>query len=247
MAAQKPVVQQPAFPAKQPVVTSPTGPTRWVFSFRFWKQIDYFGLGQCDKGWFVSLLDKLADLSKEAIDDFRSCSRTRGHWRYHEIDWTHKNIPIQREELVWLDPDYLSNADEYPLYQFQISRALGRVIGFWDENQIFNIVLLDSLHNMQPAKKFDYRVSKTTVLPCLYSSLIEDVKAAKRITCIGEQCPVHAAISRLPRNDHSHTVTILQLSDDVKQNLDTLIELQSTISTEDIVKAGVEALLQKLR
>ncbi len=47
-------------------------PRRWAFSFRFWRQTEFFGLDKAQPTWFVSLLERLAELSGLVIDDFRS-------------------------------------------------------------------------------------------------------------------------------------------------------------------------------
>jgi hypothetical protein len=119
----------------------------WLFSFRFWEQIRYFGLDESSSSWFVSLLEKFTECSKEDLDKFRSDPGKRDAYRFHEINWSQKGIPIQKEHLTWVDATYLNNSTEYPFVQFQISQALGRIVGFFDEKEVFNIVLLDPLHN----------------------------------------------------------------------------------------------------
>ena len=78
-------------------------PRRWAFSFRFWRQTEFFGLDKAQPTWFVSLLERLAELSGLVIDDFRSDAAARSYHRYHEIDWDQKNIPVRREDLTWIE------------------------------------------------------------------------------------------------------------------------------------------------
>ena len=92
------------------------------------------------------------------VDDVRSDRTLQNGLRFHQINWGQKNCPMSREELDWLPKGYLDNADSFPMCQFQISMALGRIVGFWDENNVFNVVLLDPLHNIQPSKDYGYKV-----------------------------------------------------------------------------------------
>ena len=59
---------------------------------------------------------------------------------------------MKRQTWDQVDSVYLDNPEDYPWQQFQITRANGRVIGFWDEYHVFQVVLLDPEHNMQPCK-----------------------------------------------------------------------------------------------
>ncbi|WP_157667053.1 hypothetical protein [Vibrio alginolyticus] len=98
---------------------------KWTFSFQYWKQIEFFGLDKSNPSWFVSLIEKLKDLSGKDVKNFVSTGEQRDAWRYHNINWNQTNIPIQREDLDWLDKDYRENEAEYPIVQFQVSQALG--------------------------------------------------------------------------------------------------------------------------
>ena len=136
-------------------------PSKVCFTFRFWRQIKFFGLSGKEASWFVALINKLQQFSDETIDAFTSDSRKHDVMRYHKVNWGQCNIPIQRSDLEWLPKNYLNNEEEFPIYQFSISQGQGRIAGFWDENKIFNIVLLDPYHNLQPVKKYDYKVTPT--------------------------------------------------------------------------------------
>lgn len=178
---------RPSLGATQPTAVqipkTPSAPEKkWAFSFRYWRQIDNFGLDRTGANWFVSLMEKLSELSQRDVKGFITNSAVRDAWRYHPINWSQTNIPVQRRDLNWIDPDYLDNNEEYPLLQFQVSQALGRVVGFWDEQQIFNIVLLDPLHNIQPAQSHNYRVDYCAPLETPYSLLLSRVDDIKR-TC----------------------------------------------------------------
>ncbi|HHH1496607.1 hypothetical protein [Yersinia enterocolitica] len=200
--------------AKTPKVVH-VGTKKWAFSFRFWKQIDNFGLDRSDTSWFVSLMEKLSELSKKEIQGFVTSSSDRDAWRYHLVNWQQKNIPIARTDLSWVDKDYLDNADEYPLLQFQISSSLGRVVGFWDENSVFNIVLLDPLHNIQPTKSYGYKVDSCKAVDSPYTTLICQINDIKKsCQCSDPSCSFR---NRLNTLDSVHILTnaVIHYMDDM--------------------------------
>ena len=112
----------------------------WSFGFKFYKQIDLFGFSNIQLEWFTSVFDRLRDTSKMEYKGMTDV--LEDGYRYHIISWDAKNCPLVRNEFDWIDCDYLNNEIEYPLCQFHISKGKGRIIGFWDENNIFQIVLL---------------------------------------------------------------------------------------------------------
>ena len=148
------------------------------FSFEFFKQIEYFGLGECDKNWYILLLNTLHGLSNMTTKDLLDHSKKL---HYHKIDWNQKHIPIQPEQLDWIPKNFRND-----LWQLHITTSNGRIIGFI-YNNIFYIVLLDPEHNMQPCKKNNYHVTKTQIgvsdlensyeeLSFKYNELIELIK-----------------------------------------------------------------------
>lgn len=143
----------------------------WSFSMRFWRQADLFGVGQQSGSWFISLCDRLAALCALSLDTFLRDEDLRQNFRFHEIDWDGKNVPVKRADFDWIEKDYLDNEEEYPFYQFHISRALGRIVGFFDEAQVFNVLIFDPNHNIQPSKYNNYKIRPTRIGNCHYSSL----------------------------------------------------------------------------
>ncbi|EKJ94377.1 hypothetical protein C241_19462 [Bradyrhizobium lupini HPC(L)] len=143
----------------------------WSFSLRYWQQADMFGVGHKDNGWFISLCERLAALSRLGLDEFIKDQSLRDNFRYHEINWAGKNVPVARKDFDWIASDYLDNPDEFPFYQFHVSKALGRVVGFFDETQVFNVVILDPNHNIQPSDYNNYKIRPTKVGNCNYSAL----------------------------------------------------------------------------
>ncbi len=159
---------------------------RWTFSFRFFHQHENFGVGQQDSAWFASLLERLRDLSGETVSELSTNPGKKSQWRYHDIDWGAKNIPIARKDLSWVDKAYLDNDAEFVFQQFQISKALGRVVGFMDEAGTFNIVLLDPLHNAQPSKYNAYKIRDTVVTGSHFARVMVQIEA--RISGCGDTC-----------------------------------------------------------
>jgi len=129
------------------------------FSFQFWQQVEYFGFDGKNPEWFVSLLERLRDLSREADDFLRRNARVL---HFHKINWSQTNIPITREDLTWLPREFLDDP-ENDLVQFSVSSALGRIAGYQD-GAVFYIVLIDPHHNLQPTKSYDYRVAPCSPL-----------------------------------------------------------------------------------
>lgn len=218
---------------------------RWAFTFRFWKQIEFFGLDKTSPTWFVSVFEKLQELSTKSVDEFLVSAGERDTWRYHEINWGQKNIPIQRSDLKWIDPVYLNNAEDYPLFQFQITTSLGRVVGFWDDNSQFNIVLFDPLHNIQPSKSHGYKVDPCSPLSCDYTLLLDQVNQITN-KCSQESCQHSAALKGIKdrkKELESFNVLMMRFSDDAKiAAANELIEKGVAKSHAEIFEYGVDFL-----
>lgn len=233
---------------KSPVPARAGNAKLWAFSFRFWRQIDFFGLDRTDASWLVSVFERLSELSKYKIEEFRISTEMHSAWRYHKIDWNQKNIPVQRSDLNWISRDYLDNSDEYPLLQFQISKSLGRVIGFWDERDVFNVVLLDPFHNMQPAKSHEYRVDPCAPLSCDYTSLVLEVESITSNVCEKQNCDhrMHfkSAVTRKKMLE-SHNVLIVKLTDEQKEYADQIMTERKDTSMSDVFSAGLEKIYQE--
>lgn len=142
----------------------------WVFSLQHWRQINHFGVGQCEKKWFISLIERLSELSRLSIEEFLGSRQQQSAIRFHEIDWDATAIPIKKEDIDWIGP--ISSSEDFAFVQFHVSKALGRVVGYFDERQIFQIVLLDPQHNIQPSGVYDYRVRTTYLGQCQLTTLI---------------------------------------------------------------------------
>ena len=148
------------------------------FSFQYYRQIPYFETGDQDNQWFASLLDRLKDLSGKD-----SCllgdATAKSAYRLHPINWQQPRIPVKKNDLNWIPAEYRNN-DAIEFLQFEISQAMGRVVGFFNEtNEIFHIVLLDPKHNIQPTQRTGYRVDNTHKCLTDYEQLLEQLKVGK--------------------------------------------------------------------
>lgn len=217
-------------------------PKRFVFSFRYWKQIEYFGLDKVKLTWFVSLLDKLTELSEEPLDAFRKDYQKKNANRYHSINWGQRNIPIKRNELDWLPPDYRDNEKEYIFYQIMITKGLGRIAGFWDENDIFYIILLDPFHNFQPTRDTNYRVDRCSPLNNMYSSLLDDVRQTKQsFSCTQSSCSLQNLLNSMPlRMRPRFNAVLFHLNDDQLRKMEELLDTGKCKTLDEILIAGID-------
>jgi hypothetical protein len=231
----KPIVGYAA-QVKKPIVGSFSFSDKWAFSFEYFRQIEYFGLGETNSKWFVSLMDKLRDLSHVNPQEFERNKMLKTANRYHKINWQSKNIPYQRIDFNWISKDIMNNDEEFPFFQFQISKALGRIIGFWDLNRTFQVVLLDSKHNMQPSKVYDYKVDDTTELACEMTSLLVDLEGIKNINCSNQNCEVKASLRKLPSSLNRGNFVYALLDDVYYAELEQRLE---TRELKDIIELGL--------
>jgi hypothetical protein len=125
-------------------------------------------------------------LSCETVAALFTDPSKKSQWRLHDINWNGKNVPIARADFQWIDKAYLDNDAEYPFQQFQISKALGRVVGFFDEHGVFNIVLLDPLHNAQPSDYSDYKIRETIITGTHFDRVMVSIE--QKIAHCGERC-----------------------------------------------------------
>lgn len=216
---------------------------RWTFSFRYFREIENFGLSQKQPNWFSSLLVRLNELSNRKISDITSNPGERDAWRYHEINWSQKNIPVQYDDLDWIDDSYRSNQAEFPLYQFQVSQSLGRVVGFWDEKQVFNIVLLDPMHNIQPSKSHNYKVDACSPNNSDYSNLLLKIQKIVTDNSCSPSCPFPDQLNNIHRFDLGADTSILifPITDMDSACLDKAIEaLGDNSSAIDLLMYAVD-------
>ncbi|MFA6062878.1 MAG: hypothetical protein WC736_09780 [Gallionella sp.] len=223
---------------------------RWSFSFRFFEERKDFGLDSAliGKKWVLSVVYRLQELSKLTISQvMESRDVVDGTLRIHNINWDHKNTPIKRADLTSIEPEYLDNPEEFPIIQFAVSKAEGRIIGFFDEDNSFQVVLLDPLHNAQPAKRNEYKVRFCKPLGCEITGLRHEAKKAiEKIQ--GRSCSCARELtSSLDWSESSTGVALIITSDDDKifKDADEIISMGKAASYTDIVETGIYTLLDK--
>lgn len=221
---------------KKPVTGNFSFSEKWSFSFEYFKQIEYFGLAETNPKWFVSLLEKLKELSNVNPQEFEKNQALKKANRYHKINWSANKIPYSRTDFKWISESIINNDEEFPFFQFQISQALGRIIGFWDLNKTFQIVLLDSKHNMQPSKAYNYAVDDTTELCCEMTSLLIDIETTKKIKCGNENCEVKSSLYALPSKLNRGNFVYMMLDDDYYLALEEKLKKHSI---KEIIELGL--------
>jgi hypothetical protein len=117
----------------------PAPPDGYIsFSFRYYARTRKFGVSDCVGAWFESLFDRLQALSSLQPQEVRS-NRSNA-LRAHPIDFSRTSEP---DGFSHLNPHLRS----YEPYQFQLSKATGRVHGFFIE-LVFYVVWLDPHHRL---------------------------------------------------------------------------------------------------
>jgi len=224
----------------------PGPPQKFSFSFKYFRQIENFGLSSADQVWFISLLTRLSEICGLTVDEFRNLADPKNTFRYHPIDWSKKNCPIELWQLDWLDKHYREDNPNYVMYQFAISKGEGRVVGFFDENNVFNIVLLDREHNLQPSNFSDYRIRPNDIVSSEYDLLLEVVQKATIQTCTAIPCCVYQELTNVPSVHQRFSPLVLRLESEDCQNVQDLLDEGCVVSIQQIFEAGIYAKLQEL-
>lgn len=230
--------------------TKPAADEPCAFSFRFFKEIENFGLDakNIDKAWPMSFLYRLQELSKMTVVDLtENRAVMEGTLRIHDIDWNGKNTPIKRKDLDWIDSVYLGNSEEFPIIQIAVSKAMGRMVGFFDEKNHFQIVLLDPLHNAQPSKYNEYKVRFCKPLGCELTTVRSQAASAiQRIK--GRTCSCAEDLSdSLEWIEHATggAVVIASLDERLLRDASDIMQMGAAESHAEIFQSGIEVLLEK--
>lgn len=156
------------------LVLNPIEDSGISFSFRFFKQIDNFGVAGKDDIWFVGLLEQLKKLSEKTIDELLGDYTSRDAFRIHQLSFDSKKTALTKADFRHIPDKYKSESEDCGYYQFQISQANGRVVGFFNSNhKVFYIVFLDPNHNAQLSEYSNYKIRE--IKPC--DSEIDDLYA----------------------------------------------------------------------
>ena len=126
-----------------------------TFSFKYFGQQRFFGIGEQDATWFVSLLDKMKELSGKTRKILESPTERKAY-RFHPINWNAKKCPIKIEDIDSVPQNIIENAEEIIFWQFQLSKSTGRVVGFFYDNIFYikqdNYYIEPVLVNGQPGE-----------------------------------------------------------------------------------------------
>lgn len=193
-------------------------PIGFTFGFTYWQERKYLGIGECSNAWFTSLIQRLRDLGKESI---QSLIESKGaHFHPVGFEQSHKDCPITRQQALEMIPE--AYQDDCVFYQFALSASTGRVVGFFDDRQSFQIILLDPKHNIYPYYKHEVRVDSTLMSKTDYIGLINLLDDLRDSQLCGDSCEVKQLLRTIPeyRMGKADTITLMvQIS---LQDLETL-------------------------
>lgn len=214
----------------------------WVFSLRYFRQVEHFGVSGCKSNWFVSIIERLTEMSGQKLSVFFDDRKTANDYRFHPVNWTHKNCPIRKSDLDWIDADIREN-DEFEIFQFTISKAMGRIVGFFNR-QVFYVVLLDPLHNIQPAGgNFNFKVDKTHIASCSLSAHLEATgKISSRLSKCKSIEEAQSIAKELKTLEASHlsSTAVLHFLDDIDANsIETLISQGKAENVTEVLRMGL--------
>lgn len=222
----------------------------WSFGLRFFREIKHFGFdsSEIDRRWMVSVLHRLSELSGlRVMDVMGDRSMREGTLRIHDIDWAAKNIPIRPEDFDWIDERCRRLDGELALIQVAVSKAEGRLIGFFDAEDIFQIVLFDPLHNAQPSKYNDYKVRLSKPLGCEVTALRHEVSQVMlRSRERGCGCEIDLADALRWRRDQRGCAIVMPVVDGTEiEDAEQLIAEGRVSGYRDIFAAGLVAVLER--
>ncbi|MFC0179952.1 hypothetical protein [Thorsellia kenyensis] len=215
----------------------------FTYSLKYWKQLEYFGFGSAsvDKKWFISLLNALKAYSGKKTASFKEDHRFRDAHHIHQIIWEQPGIPIKRNEFDWIPNEIIENNDEYPFFQLAISASLGRVVGFFDHLDCFQIVLLDPLHNICPTKNRQYKVTPTQPFSCETSWILSEIERIKSNNQCVEDCGNIEQLETIKDGTIPKNAVIHFLDDHRLQEFNKILE-KFECSAADVLEAGISSL-----
>lgn len=130
-----------------------------TFSFLFFRQIDNFGIAGIDDKWFSGLLEQLKIISDKEFDDLVGDPAKKKYFRLHPLEFEPGKSALTKEDFSFIPEVYLPKGEDCKYWQFQISKANGRIVGFFNEDHsVFYLVFLDPNHNAQLSQYNDYKV-----------------------------------------------------------------------------------------
>ena len=209
---------------------------KWNFSFQYWEQREYFGLKSVSREWFVDLLEILRDLSSKLIDDVRLDSAAKQAHRFHVINW--ENCSISKEVFYRYVPTEYQTEDT-DIIQFQIQKSKGRVIGFFDFESVFQIVLLDPEHNMQLTRYDNYTTIKTENLANSYDGLMAKFalisKKCENSSPKGAKWLIDEVKSILEKEKYSSECKMITIGKEFFDDINEILQLNPEYESLDMV------------
>lgn len=145
------------------------------FSFYYFKyHNEKYNMGNVTAARFIKLKEVLRDVSNYSMKEFIPAFNHSQRWRCHGLE---EDIVAEFE----LEEAFLDQVRE-GCFQFSITQALGRVLGF-NIHSVFFIVLLDFHHNAYPGsygvQLYSGPVTLEDELQALNMSLQDEVEALK--------------------------------------------------------------------
>lgn len=130
-----------------------------TFSFRFFKQIQNFGIHKQESKWFSGLFERLKSISDKEFDDLVSNPSIKKNLKLHPLNLNSGTSALSKDDFSFIPEEFLPKSEDCEYWQFQVTKANGRIIGFFNNNHtVFYIVFLDPCHNAQLSNYNDYKV-----------------------------------------------------------------------------------------
>lgn len=211
------------------------------FGFKFFEERQKFGLKQKGKkipnSWMLSFIKKIKELSLIEYEELIENRKLQQKLRYHPINWNAKNIPIQKKDVC--PSDELCN-EEIEFMQFEISTATGRFGGFFDKDYIFQIVLVDPLHNLQPAGgKYGHKVRDCVPLGTDYEILISKIQDIHSRCAKITKCQHKDELKDVSFIEESYPIIICDIDEKLYKRMDDLLNQGFSVSCSDCFEQGL--------
>lgn len=225
----------------RPKATDAPDKKYWRFTLRYWQQAKNYGVGAEQGSWFIALLNRLSDLGNCLLEDVMGNIDVKDALRIHPIDWQAKACVTSVDDLDWVPKHYLENPEEYPIMQIHISKALGRIVGFFDQDQVFNIILLDPKHNLQPSKFNGYKIRPTRIGEDEVTRIrAQYERAITKMSGLSDDVRRELLAAVCRQEDEDHLVVVMRLSANQAAYIDECVALRDDIDAGSFLVRSVE-------